>query len=69
MENEEKKSVYLIIRYIEGLCIAVFVFGLLWNGTDVLKLSFSQFMILYGGMGAVISEVLARIIYKQVKKK
>jgi len=69
MEKEGVKNVYLAFRYIEGICIAIFIFGFLWQGTEVLKLSMPEFMMLYGGTGTVISEFLARLFHKQVKKK
>ena len=69
MENEIKKNTYLAIRYIEGICIAAFVFGFLWHGTDILQLTFPQFLMLYGGSGAVISECVARLLHRQLKKK
>jgi len=47
----------------------VFVFGFLWEGTEILKLSLPEFMMLYGASGAVISEFLARFIHRQLKKK
>lgn len=69
MNNESMKNAYLAFRYIEGICIAVFVFGFLWHGTEMLDLTLPQFMMLYGGVGAIISEGLARLLYRQVKKK
>lgn len=69
MEDEIVKSGYTVIRYVEGICIAVFVFGFLWHGTEVLQLSFPQFMMLYGGTGALISELVARLFLKLLKKK
>ena len=69
MENENVRNAYLAFRYIEGICIAVFVFGFLWQGTEILKLSLPEFMMLYGGTGAIISEGLARLFYKIIKKK
>lgn len=66
---ENVRNVYLAFRYIEGICIAVFVFGFLWEGTEMLKLTLPEFMMLYGGSGAVISEFLARFLYKHIKKK
>ena len=65
----EKNDVYIGIRYIEIICIAVFVFGFLWNGTDILDLTFPQFMMLYGGTGAILSEAIARVLSKKIKKK
>ena len=68
-KNENTRNAYLAFRYIEGICIAVFVFGFLWNGTEILKLTLPQFMMLYGGCGAAISELLARLFYNIIKKK
>ena len=62
---EEPSTPYLISRVIEMLCIGAFVFGFLWNGTEVMNLTTPQFMMLYGGSGAVLSEVVARIIKKK----
>lgn len=69
MENEVVKTTYLAFRYIEGICIAVFIFGFLWEGTELLKLSLPEFMMLYGGTGAILSEGLARLFLKMIKKK
>jgi len=68
-ENELKKTIYIGFRYIEGICIAVFVFGLLWEGTEILKLTLPQFLMVYGGAGAVISELMARFTLGRIKKK
>jgi hypothetical protein len=66
--NEDTKSLaYLAVRYIECFGIAIFIFGLLWNGTEVMKLTTPQFMMLYGGIGAVICEILARLFSRQKK--
>jgi hypothetical protein len=62
---EEPNVKYLAARYIEIVCIAVFVFGFLWNGTEVMKLTTSQFMMLYGGVGAVACEAFSRIFSKK----
>ena len=69
MEDEIKRNAYLAFRYIEGICIAVFVFGFLWEGTELLRLTLPQFMMLYGGVGAIVSEFVARFMHKQIKKK
>jgi len=66
---ENVKDVYIAIRYVEGICIAVFVFGFLWEGTEIFKLTLPQFLMLYGGIGALISEFIARFLHKQLKKK
>jgi hypothetical protein len=62
---EEPSPSYMIARAIELLCIGAFIFGFLWNGTEMMNLTTPQFMMLYGGSGAVISEVVARIIKKK----
>jgi cellobiose-specific phosphotransferase system component IIC len=65
MSEETKPVQYLAARYIEILCISLFVFGFLWNGTEVMNLTTPQFFMLYGGSGAVICEVLARLFSKK----
>jgi len=62
-------TVYVGLRYLEGICIAVFVFGLLWEGVEILKLTLPQFLMVYGGAGAVISELMARFTLGKIKKK
>ena len=64
-KEPEPSTPYLISRIIEMLCIGAFIFGFLWNGTEVMNLTTPQFMMLYGGSGAMISEVVARIIKKK----
>jgi hypothetical protein len=63
--SEEINVKYLAFRYIELMCIAVFVFGLLWNGTEVMNLTTPQFLMLYGGSGAVVCEILSRVFSKK----
>jgi hypothetical protein len=63
-----KEEMYLGIRIIEIISIAVFIFGSLWTGTDILQLTFPQFMMLYGAIGAAVSEIIARILHRQIKK-
>jgi len=65
---DEPSTSYLVARVIELLCIGAFVFGFLWNGTEVMNLTTPQFMMLYGGSGAVIAEVVARIFKKKQKR-
>jgi len=62
---EETNIKYLAMRYVELLCIAVFIFGMLWNGTEIMNLTTPQFLMLYGGVGAIVSEVLARVFHKK----
>ena len=56
---------YSITRLIECFCIALFIFGILWNTTELLKLTTPQFMILYGGVGALVTEIIARMLSKK----
>ena len=64
-KEEEPSTPYIISRFIEVLCIGAFVFGFIWNGTEILNLTTPQFMMLYGGIGAIISEITARIFKKK----
>ena len=63
---ETKTNIYYGIRFVQMLCIGVAVFGALWKGTEVLSLDTPEFMIVYGGSGALISEVVARIFKKKI---
>jgi len=65
MTKNEPSLKYVVVRGIQSICIAVFIFGLLWNGTEVMHLTAPQFMMLYGGAGTVISEVIARLFKKK----
>lgn len=67
--TEEPSLKYLAMRYIECFCIAIFIFGFLWNGTEVLNLTTPQFLMLYGGTGTVLSELLARLFSSKKKQK
>lgn len=66
-KTESKPIQYLAARYLEILCISLFIFGFLWNGTEVMNLTTPQFLMLYGGAGAVICELLARLFSKKKK--
>ncbi len=56
---------YLAVRYIEMICIGVFMFGVLWEGTLRMDLTTPQFLMVYGGAGALITEALARLFKKK----
>jgi hypothetical protein len=66
--SETKSMQYLAARYLEILCISLFIFGFLWNGTEVMNLTTPQFLMLYGGAGAVICEILARLFSKKKRQ-
>lgn len=63
--SEEPDLKYIAVRYLELFCIAIFIFGFLWNGTEIMNLTTPQFLMLYGGAGAVVSEILARLFSKK----
>ena len=67
-ENETKTNIYLGVRFVEMICIGIAVFGGLWKGTEVLSLDTPEFMMVYGGAGALISEVVARLFKKKISK-
>ena len=52
MNETNKKWAYVGVRMVELICVAAFMFGLLWQGADTLKLTVPQFLMLYGGAGA-----------------
>jgi hypothetical protein len=68
VEEEIKISKYVIIRLVQLICIGAFVFGGLWEGTIRFNLTTPQFLMIYGGTGAIISEILARMFKKYEKK-
>lgn len=69
MKADEKNGLsYIIARYIEMVCIGAFFFGLFWEGTIRINLNTPQFLMLYGGSGAVVSEIIARLFKKKIKK-
>ena len=68
MEEETKELSYIAIRFIELICIAAVIFGVLWEGTETFNLTMPQFLIMYGSIGAIISEILARIFSKKKLK-
>ena len=65
VEKTEPSTPYLVARFIEILSIGAFIFGFLWNSTEVLNLTTPQFMMLYGGFGTIISEIVARVFKKK----
>ena len=67
MNETNKKWAYAGVRMVELICVAAFMFGLLWQGADTLKLTVPQFLMLYGGAGAVVCEAMARLLKKSAK--
>jgi hypothetical protein len=67
-QQESKTNIYYGIRFVQVLCIGVFTFGVLWQGTETFNMNTPQFMMVYGGAGAVISEVVARVFKKKIIK-
>ena len=66
VENTNTK--YIIMRFIQMICIGAFIFGALWEGTITFNLTTPQFLMVYGGTGAILSEILARVFKKYEKK-
>ena len=67
-DEERNTNIYLGIRFVEMICIGIAVFGMLWKGTEVLNLDTPEFMMVYGGSGALISEIIARVFKKKIIK-
>jgi len=59
---------YVIIRLVQLICVGAFVFGALWEGTIRFNFTTPQFLMVYGGTGAIISEALSRMFKKYEKK-
>lgn len=66
MNNETKNDIYAIIRFIQFFSIGVFIFGALWEGTLRFNFTTPQFLMVYGLIGAVVSEVIARLFKKKM---
>ena len=67
--EETKPAILDYLRLVQIICVALFVFGFLWNTTEVLNLTPPQFFMLYGACGALICEVICRLIIKKKPKK
>jgi len=67
-DKQTKTNIYLGIRFIQMICIGLAVFGGLWKGTEVMSLDTPEFLMVYGGLGAIISEIVARIFKKKIIK-
>lgn len=68
MEKENKMLAVGVLRVVQAIGIAVAVIGLMWQGTESLKLSVPQFLILYGIVAATISEIAIRGLNYMTKK-
>jgi len=69
MNEDYKRIGYLAFRGLEVLSICIFIFGFMWNGTEVLKLSMPEFMMLYGGFEAVVCKILSRLFSSKKKEQ
>ena len=67
-KEETKTNIYYGIRFVQMVCIGFVLFGALWKGTDILNLDTPEFMMVYGGAGALISEIVARVFKKKIIK-
>ena len=65
MNEEMKEYSYIIARIVEFVSIAAVIFGAAWQGTETFNLTMPQFCMLYGGVGALVSEIMARILKKK----
>ena len=68
LTEEAKTNIYYGIRFIQIICIGLFVFGALWEGTERFNMTTPQFLMTYGASGAVISELIARAFKKKIIK-
>ena len=68
-ENEIRTNMYYAFRVVELISIGVLIFGALWEGTIRFNLTTPQFMMIYGGIGTILSEMLCRLFKKKPKNK
>jgi len=69
MEEANRKYVYIAVRMIELISIAAVIFGVMWNGAETLQLKVSEFMMAYGAIGAIVSEITARLLKPKESSK
>jgi len=62
MNETNKKYGYIAVRMIELISIAAIIFGAMWNSAETLNLKISEFMMAYGVIGAIVSEITARLL-------
>ena len=67
-DNETKTNIYHGIRFVQMICIGLAIFGALWKGTEIMSLDTPSFLMVYGGLGVVISEIVARLFKKKITK-
>lgn len=60
MNETNRKYAYVAVRMLELLFASAFVFGIMWQGAESFMLSVPQFLMLYGGLGALVCELAAR---------
>lgn len=62
MNEANRRRLVIGLRFIQLLSIAAFLFGGMWTSADALKLTLSEFLMLYGFVGIVVPEVMIRLI-------
>jgi hypothetical protein len=65
-QRHTNTNIYYGVRFIQIICIGIAVFGALWKGTEVMNLDTPGFMMVYGGLGAISSEIIARVFKKKI---
>lgn len=69
MDETNRRYVIIFLRFVELLSISVFILGAMWQGADMMKLSLPQFMMLYGLITAVASELAVRVAQRAQPEK
>jgi len=67
LDQEWYKNVYVAFRFIEAVSIGAFIFGVMWESSIKFDLRASQFLMLYGAVGATVSEAMARYLKKKFR--
>jgi len=68
MNEAWRGRTYIGVRMLELLFVAAFVFGAMWEGAELLRLRVSQFLMLYGLIGMMASEAVARALQRRPAK-
>ena len=60
--EEIRKNGILAFRCVQILGVLAFIVGIMWQTADSFRLTIPQYMMLYGGMWAVISEAAIQVL-------
>lgn len=62
------RNAIIAVRFIQSICVAAFILGMMWYGADILVLPLHGFLMLYGAVGMAVSEIAARLLSQKARK-